>query len=102
LNEGPQLHARNIGYAISNVMSFNWNLTYQPVDSLFQDKNINYTDGSKWMNPPISLIPMMQVNRLYAAYVGINLPFRKLKIYTGLRVEKNLQSLDGFDENGAP
>jgi len=94
--------ARNIGYAISNVMSFNWGLTYQPVDSLFQDKNINYADGIK-VDESTNLSDSYDANnQLYAAYAGINLPFRKLKIYTGLRIEKNRQSLNGFDENGAP
>ena len=94
--------ARNIGYAISNVMDFNWNLTYQPVDSLFQDKNINYTDGIK-VDESTNLSDSYDAsNRLVAAYVGINLPFRNLKIYTGLRMEGNRQSLNGFDENGAP
>lgn len=93
--------ARNIGYAISNVMTFNWNLTYQPVDTLFQNKNINYTDGIK-VDESTNLSDSYDAsNRLYAAYAGINLPFGKLKIYTGLRLEKNRQSLDGFDENGS-
>jgi hypothetical protein len=94
--------ARNIGYAISNVMGFNWDLTYQPVDSLFQDKNINFTDGIK-VDESTNLSDSYDAsNRLYAAYAGIHLPVNKLKIYAGLRIERNMQMLDGFDENGAP
>ncbi len=66
--------ARNIGYAISNVMDFNWDLTYQPVDSLFQDKNINYTDGIKVDESTNLSDSYDAANRLYAAYAGINLP----------------------------
>ena len=63
-------------------MTFNWDLTYQPVDTLFQDKNINYTDGIK-VDESTNLSDSYDAsNRLYAAYAGINLPFEKLKIYT--------------------
>ncbi len=92
--------ARNIGYAISNVMTFNWNLVYQPVDSLFQDKNINYTDGIK-VDESTNLSDSYDAsNKLYAGYAGLNLPFGKLRVYAGLRVEKNIQQLNGFDQNG--
>jgi hypothetical protein len=92
--------ARNIGFAISNVMKFNWNLMYQPIDSLFQDKNINYSDGIK-VDESTNLSDSYHAgNELYAGYVGLNLPFRKLKIYSGVRMEKNIQKLNGFDENG--
>ncbi|MBN1415239.1 MAG: TonB-dependent receptor [Bacteroidales bacterium] len=92
--------ARNIGYAISNVMNFNWDLVYQPIDSLFQDKNINYTNGIK-VDESTNLSDSYDAsNKLYAAYAGLNLPFNKLKIYSGVRMEKNIQQLNGFDENG--
>ena len=92
--------ARNIGFAISNVMNFNWNLVYQPIDSLFQDKNINYTNGIK-VDESTNLSDSYNAsNELYAAYAGFKLPLNKLKVYAGVRMEKNIQMLNGFDENG--
>jgi hypothetical protein len=94
--------ARNIGFAISNISQFNQNLPFQPIDSIVQDKNINFTNGIKVdesTNPSDSYDAS---NILYAGYVGLNIPVGKLKLYSGVRVEKNRQILNGFDENGAP
>jgi hypothetical protein len=94
--------ARNIGYAISNVLNFNWNLVYQPIDSVFQDKNINFTDGIK-LDESTDLSDSYNAgNELYATYAGLNIPFRNLKFYAGLRLEKNIQKLEGYDRNGTP
>jgi hypothetical protein len=94
--------ARNIGYAISNVLNFNWNLIYQPIDSVFQDKNINFTDGIK-LDESTDLSDSYNAgNNLYAAYAGINIPFRNLKLYAGLRLEKNIQTLEGCYRSGVP
>jgi hypothetical protein len=89
-----EFSGRNIGYAISSL-PFNWDLAYQPIDSVFQDKNINFNGGLKIdesSNPTDSYVAS---NELYAAYAGINLPEGKLKVYTGLRVEMNIQMLEG-------
>ena len=93
--------ARNIGFAISNALNFNWDLIYQPVDSVFQDKNINYTDGIKMdeSTDPTDSYTVPAII-LYAAYAAISIPVGKLKIYTGLRVEKNNQTLEGLDRAG--
>jgi outer membrane cobalamin receptor len=94
--------ARNIGFAYGNVSQFNWDLIYQPIDTLFLDKNINFTDGIK-VDESTNLSDSYDAsNALYAGYVGINLPFRKLKVYGGVRAEKNRQILDGFDQNSNP
>ncbi len=92
--------ARNIGFAISNALTFNWNLMYQPMDSVFQDKNINYTDGIKVDESTDPTDSYSADNKLYAAYAGISLPIRKLTVYAGLRLEKNIQTLDGFGRSG--
>jgi outer membrane receptor for ferrienterochelin and colicin len=83
--------ARNIGFAISNVMNFDWNLMYQPIDSLFQDRHINFSDGIKVDESTNLEDSYDATNNLYAAYLGVSLPFQKLKVYTGVRVEKNRQ-----------
>jgi hypothetical protein len=62
---------RNIGYAISNVLNFNWDLVYQPIDSVFQDKNINFINGIK-LDESTDLSDSYNANNnLYAAYAGI-------------------------------
>jgi hypothetical protein len=92
--------ARNIGFAISNVSQFNWNLMYVPIDSLFQDKNINYTNGIK-VDESTNLSDSYDAsNSLYAGYIGLNIPLGKLKVYGGLRAEKNIQILEGYDDSG--
>jgi outer membrane cobalamin receptor len=93
--------ARNIGFAMSNGLTFNWNLMYQPIDSVFQDKNINFTDGIKVDESTDPTDSYSAGNKLFAAYAAINIPVGKLKIYTGLRLEKNDQSLEGLDRSGA-
>jgi len=94
--------ARNIGFAYSNLNLFNWDLTYQPIDSLFQDKNINYTDGIK-IDESTNLSDSYNAsNTLFAGYAGINIPLGNFKIYGGIRAEQNRQMLNGFDQNGAP
>jgi hypothetical protein len=92
--------ARNIGFAISNVLNFNWNLVYQPIDSVFQDKNINYTDGLKIDESTDPTDSYTAFNRYMAGYVGFNLPFKKLTLYTGVRAEYDEQVLKGYDRSG--
>lgn len=92
--------ARNIGYAISNVMMFDWGLTYLPIDSLFQNQNINFTEGIK-VDESTNLSDSYNArNRLYAAYLGLNIPLPRIKVYAGFRIEKNIQTLHGHNETG--
>lgn len=93
--------ARNIGFAISNVSQFNWDLIYVPIDSLFQDKNINYAEGIKADESTNLSDSYDASNALYAGYLGLSIPIRNLKIYGGLRAEQNRQVLEGYDDNGA-
>lgn len=94
--------ARNIGFAISNALNFNWDLVYQPVDTVFLDKNINFTDGIKVDESSDPTDSYTASNKLYAAYAGLNIPIQQLKIYAGLRLEKNVQTLESFDRGGEP
>jgi hypothetical protein len=95
-----EFEARNLGFTITTP--FNWSLAYQPLDSIFQDKNIKYNGGlvlSESSNPSDIYTAS---NKLYAAYAAINLPMEKLKIYAGVRVERNVQFLEGFRDNNVP
>jgi outer membrane receptor for ferrienterochelin and colicin len=94
--------ARNIGFAFGNVSQFNWNLPNVPIDTLFLDKNINFTDGIKVAESTNLQDSYDANNTLYAGYIGINIPVNKFKVYGGLRVEKNRQVLNSFHDNGSP
>ncbi len=101
-NKDRSFSARNIGFAMSNASQFNWNLPYVPIDTLFLDKNINYTDGIK-VDEATNLQDSYDAsNSLLAGYLGINIPVNKFKIYGGLRVEKNRQIVNGFNDDGSP
>jgi len=101
-NKDRSFSARNIGFAMSNSSQFNWDLPYVPIDTLFLDKNINYTDGIK-VDEATNLQDSYDAsNTLLAGYLGINIPVNKLKIYGGLRVEKNRQVINSFNDDGSP
>lgn len=89
--------ARNIGFA--TAPDFNLDLMYQPIDSVMSDQNINFTDGIKIDESTNPSDPYTASNQLYAAYTGINIPIGKLKVYAGLRVERNIQRLEGLQDN---
>jgi outer membrane receptor for ferrienterochelin and colicin len=95
-----EFEARNIGFAQSR--NFRNTLTTQPIDSIFQDKNINDNGGIKIAESTNPTDPYDASNRLYAAYAGINLPLKKFNLYAGIRIEKNIQVLEGFNFNGQP
>ena len=87
---------------MSNSSQFNWDLPYVPIDTLFLDKNINYTDGIK-VDEATNLQDSYDAsNTLLAGYLGINIPVNKFKIYGGLRVEKNRQMINSFNDDGSP
>lgn len=100
-NKQREFVARNIGYAISNVLGFNWSLAAMPIDSVFQDKNINYTDGIKIDESTDPTDSYTANNELFAGYAAINMPIGKFRLHTGVRVENNNQTLKSMDRTGA-
>jgi TonB-dependent receptor len=107
--------ARNIGYAIANILQYNQSGNRLPVDTsqvfspdvfdaidaFFQPQNINSTTGIKIDESTNKSDSYNASNRLIAGYAGIKLPIGKIfSIYPGLRVEKNLRTLRGFNEIG--
>jgi len=89
--------ARNIGFAMANTSTFNWALLYAPIDTVFLDRNINFTNGIKVDESSNENDSYNADNELYAGYLAVNIPFRKLKIYTGVRIESNTQKLNSGD-----
>lgn len=90
-------NARNIGYRIAKTSGFDWNLIYLSIDSLFLDTNINSTTGIKIDEKTNASDSYNAENKLFAAYLSLKIPIKsRLNFYTGLRMEKNIQSLNSF------
>ncbi|MFA5328864.1 MAG: TonB-dependent receptor [Prolixibacteraceae bacterium] len=106
--------ARNVGYAISNITKFDWNLSKLPysetpfdqgyfdaIQNVFARDNINETTGLKIDESTDLKDSYSASNRLAAGYIGLKFPILKaLNLNGGLRIEKNDQILDGHDESG--
>jgi len=109
-----EFSARNIGYAISNITMFDWNLAKLPysetpfaqnyfdaVQKVFATNNINATNGLKIDESSNLSDSYSASNSLSAAYVGLKLPMSKaLNLSGGVRLENNIQKLDGYNEIG--
>lgn len=94
-NKSRNFGVRNIGYAPSNIFSFNWSMAALPVDSLFLPQNINSTTGLKIDEDTKGTDSYKASNNLRAYYLMVNLPFNKrFKAVGGIRVEDNRQVLN--------
>lgn len=81
--------ARLLGYAIAKTSSFNWDIAYLPVDSIFADTNINATTGLKIDEQTNALDSYTADHLLVAGYLGVKLPLgSRVNLYTGARIEK--------------
>jgi len=101
-NKDRDFTNRSIGYAIANFSKFNWGLPYEPVDVIFADSNINYTNGIEIDETTNKSDSYNATNDLIAAYLAAKLPFTsKLELYTGVRMEKNRQQMHSFSSDNA-
>ncbi len=91
--------ARNLGYKKSP--SFNLDL-FQPIDQLFQPQNINSTTGLQLGEATKKSDSYSASNKLLSYYVLGSVPFSKFKLDAGVRIEDNLQILNGYDINNQP
>jgi TonB-dependent receptor len=93
-----EFKARLLGY--KTAPATNWSFAYQPVDTIFADHNINTTNGivlAEKTNPSDSY---NAADILLAGYAAANLPVgARINIYTGLRVEKNKETLNSFSSD---
>jgi len=95
-------NARNIGFTRA-TNQFDQSLQTQPIDTVFLDKNINYTTGITVQERTHLSDSYTATNHLNAAYIGLNLPIgKKVSIYGGVRLEKNIQTLDSYDITNQP
>lgn len=89
---------RSFGFRASSIFTFDQNIAYQPLDSLFIPEHINSTTGYQIVDATKPADSYSASNRLLAYYLGINLPVtKKFNVYTGVRVEDNIQTLNSFD-----
>lgn len=95
--------ARNIGYVIANMFLFDWNLPYQPIDSIFRSQNINNTYGIKLDETTNASDSYQAGNDLLAFYLSLKTPVftDKLMLYSGVRLEKNRQTLNSYSSDNA-
>ena len=90
--------ARNFGYSKSTNESVMGSTTL-PVDRVFADNNINLTTGIKLIEITSPSDSYNASNNQVAGYVAVKLPFTsKISLYTGLRIEKNVQKLASYKQ----
>lgn len=98
-NKSRDFDARLLGFAIAKSSSFNWDLPYMPIDSIFADTNINATTGVRIDEQTNSLDTYDAQNELIAAYIGFKIPFLvRFSLYAGVRMEKYKFRLNSGDE----
>lgn len=90
--------ARNIGYV--KTLSTDPAIINQPIDQFFSNQNINNTTGIRLAENTKLSDSYSASNRLLAYYLMGSVPFGKFKLDAGVRVEDNLQKLNGFDLSG--
>ena len=94
--KGREFTARNFGYTKAGNES-DFGLTTLPVDEIFTDENINLTNGIKLSEITSPSDSYNASNKQVAGYIAAKLPFTsRISLYTGLRVEKNIQTLDSY------
>lgn len=90
--------ARNFGYSKASNSSL-MGSTILPVDQVFADNNLNLTTGIKLSEITSPSDSYNASNNQLAGYVAVKLPFTaRISLYTGLRVEKNIQKLSSYKQ----
>jgi TonB-dependent receptor len=76
---------------------YNSEILHQPIDSVYNSNNFNFTNGVIYREVYNSRFHYNADNQLYAGYIAVKLPVTSfINIYGGLRVEKNRLELSGF------
>ena len=93
-----EFSARNFGYSKATNESV-FGMTTLPVNEVFKDENMNLTDGIKLTEITSLSDSYNASNKQIAGYIAFKLPFTKsISLYTGLRVEKNVQKLSSYKQ----
>jgi hypothetical protein len=90
--------ARNFGYSkATNESAFG--MTTLPINEVFNDDNLNLTTGIKLTEVTSLSDSYNASNNQIDGYIALKLPFTKwISLYTGLRVEKNVQKLSSYKQ----
>ena len=97
-NKSRVFTARNFGYAKASLVSTFGQATL-PVDEIFSDANINLTNGIKLMEVTAGSDSYTGSNNQIAGYLSFKIPFtKKINLITGIRVEKNRQTLSSYKQ----
>lgn len=92
--------ARNLGYVRGN----NWNteLEFVSIDQLFTPQNINGTTGLQFDEQTNKSDAYDTQNNLLAYYASLSVPFNKVTLSGGVRIENNEQVLQSAQSTGEP
>ncbi len=95
-------NARNLGYVQSSSSQFN--VGALPIDQIFSAQNINTTNGVKIDEQTNKSDAYTANNNLMAFYASGNYSFsKKFNVIAGVRIENNVQKLNGYDNrDGQP
>jgi TonB-dependent receptor len=97
-NKQREFNARNFGYAKGSSSSL-FGQTTLPVDEIFNDENINLTDGIKLMEITSLSDSYTASNMQMAGYVSGRVPLGpRINLYAGVRVERNRQRLSSYKQ----
>jgi hypothetical protein len=95
-NKKRDFTARNFGYSKAGPAS-DFDRTTLPVDEIFTDENINLTDGIRLAEVTSLSDSYSAANKQISGYISLKIPFSsKISLYTGLRAEKNIQTLSSY------
>ena len=95
-------NARNLGYVQASSAQFN--IGALPIDQIFSAQNINTTNGVKIDEQTNKSDAYTANNNLLAFYASGNYSLsKKFNVIAGVRIENNVQKLNGYDNrNGQP
>jgi hypothetical protein len=97
-NKDREFSARNFGYSKSSNESV-MGMSTLPVDEIFSNNNLNLTDGIKLSEITSLSDSYTASNKQLSGYLAVKLPLTGfISLYTGLRVEKNIQSLSSYKQ----
>lgn len=95
-------NARWMSFRKANTAQFNSALTMQPLTTVFDQANINTTDGFKLEEGTNPSDAYSAANTLISGYAGTTVKWAKRFVLSGgVRVERNRQELDGATYGGA-
>jgi TonB-dependent receptor len=97
-----EFQLRNFAFhQFSQIFGFTDSLRYMPLDQVFRPENFS-TAGYRVTETTNGSDSYVAENFLKAYYAGINLNlFEKVTLYGGIRIEDNLQTLNGFDNQAS-